>query len=128
MSRFADPTATARFVLGECQCPGTPHDEDWIDLRSELGAQDVLLMASGNSLDFLERAIVGWNLLDGDGTLAPVDRDHIERLFADTFNDLDAFISKHIRVGTQLPNASGAPSRNGSRGSASRTRTTRTSA
>jgi hypothetical protein len=25
MSRFADPTLTAVVVIGECQCPGTPH-------------------------------------------------------------------------------------------------------
>ena len=125
MSRFADPKATARLVLGECQCPGTPHEEDWVDLRSELGAQDVLAMATGNSLDILELLVVEWNLLDNDGSRAPVDREHIERLYADTFSDLDAFIEGHVRLATSLPNASGAPSRNGSRGSASHTRTTR---
>jgi hypothetical protein len=126
MSRFADPAATARLVLGECQCPGTPHDEDWVDLRSELGAQDVLRMATGNSLDTLELLIVGWNLHDNDGTTAVVDRDHIERLYADTFDNLDSFIAEHVRLGTQLPNAPGARSRTGSRASASRTQKTRT--
>jgi hypothetical protein len=126
VSRFADPAATARLDLGECQCPGTPHESDWVDLRAELGAQDVLRMATGNSLDVLELLIVRWNLLDNDGSAATVDREHIERLYADTFDDLDKFIEAHVRLGTSLPNASGARSRTGTRASASRTQTTRT--
>lgn len=123
MSRFANPKATERFVLGDCLCPGKPHDEDWIDLRSELGAEDLIRLRQGNSIDNLEMLIVDWNLLDHDGSSAPMDRAHIERLFADTFNKLDEWTKVHIRVST-LPNASGAPSANGSRGSALRVQTT----
>jgi hypothetical protein len=124
MSRFANPQATERLVLGDCECPGKPHDEDWIDMRTEFGAQDAVALASGNSLEALELIVVGWNLLDHDGSSAPVDRSHIERLFADTFDVINPWITKHARLGT-LPNGSGAHSANGSRVSASATRTTR---
>lgn len=122
MSRFANPEATERLTLGPCVCPGTPHDEDWMDLRSEFGAEDVLKIARMDSLDVLGLLIVRWNLFDNDGSTAPVDRKHINLIFADTFNLLDSWVTKHVRV-TTVPNASGAPSRNGSRGSASQIRT-----
>lgn len=123
MSRFANPKATERFVLGPCECPGEPHDDDWINLRSELGADDVAKLVQGNSIDALELLAVEWNLLDHDGTVAPLDRAHIERLYADTFEKLDKWVTAHVRI-TSLPNVSGAPSANGSRGSASAIRTT----
>lgn len=37
MSRFADLTRTKPFVIGECQCPGTPHAQDTAELYTELG-------------------------------------------------------------------------------------------
>jgi hypothetical protein len=113
MSRFADPTVTARLDLGPCQCPGTPHASDYIEMRTELGARDVLAVATGDSLDALATLIVGWNLLDNDGTPAPVDRDHIDRLYADSFDALNGWIEGRVRV-SSLPNGSGAPSADGS--------------
>jgi hypothetical protein len=38
MTRFADPLATATVVLGPCQCPGTPHEQDEATIRTQLGA------------------------------------------------------------------------------------------
>jgi hypothetical protein len=126
VTRFADPKATARMVLrGGCQCEGQPHDEDWIEMRTQLGSADALVMASGRSLDALELLIVAWNLRDGEGREAPVDREHIDLLFADTFDEMDAWIEKNVRF-AQLPNASGAHSANGSRASASSPRGTKT--
>lgn len=126
MSRFADPKASARLVLaGGCQCPGEPHDEDWIEIRTELGTSDVLVISEGNSVDALERLAVSWNLLDDDGSPAPVDRAHIERLYVDAFDQFDDWIEKNVKV-KALPNGSGARSRNGSRPSALPARGTRT--
>lgn len=119
MSRFADPKATARMVLGPCACPGTPHEEDWMELRSELGGDDTLRLAGGTSIDALEILVVRWNLLDDDGSEAPVDRDHLSRLFADNFASLNTFIEDHVRLAT-LPNASAARSRSTSGASGSR--------
>lgn len=124
MSRFANPEATERLVLGPCECPGTPHTEDWMDLRCELGTQDVLRISELNGLGAMELLIVRWNLLDNDGSAATVDRAHIERLYADAFDVLNEWIEGHVRFST-LPNASGARSLTGSRASASSTRTTR---
>lgn len=119
MSRFVNARATERVVLGDCDCPGKPHDEDWIDLRSELGAQDIITISGGSSIDALQVLAVDWNLLDHDGTTAPIDRDHLERLTTDTpvFDKLAGWVTKHTRVA--LPNVTGARSGNGSSGSAS---------
>lgn len=127
MSRFADPTATERMVLGPCVCPGKPHAEDWLELRTELGAWEVLQIAGGDSLATLEMLVVDWNILDSTGAKPPVERENIRRLYADAFDELDAFIEAHVRVGS-LPNGSAAPSRSSSRGSGSRTRGATTAA
>ena len=110
MSRFANPDAKERLVLGPCECPGNPHDEDWMELRTELGAEDALAIASGNSLDALGVLVVAWNLLDNDGTEAKVDRAHLARLFTDSFEPLNGWIEQHVRL-TALPNRSAARSR-----------------
>lgn len=120
MSRFADPEATGRLDLGACQCPGTPHSEgDWIELRTEIGAAELVRLQDGDSIDVLASLGVSWNLLDADGAKAPLDRDHIDRLFADTFGLLNDWTQKHVRQ-TTLPNGSAVRSRtstlaNGSR-------------
>jgi hypothetical protein len=109
MSRFANPDARDRLVLGPCECPGTPHAEDYLELRTELGAEDAIVMETGAIFDKLTVLIVGWNLLDNDGEPAPVDRGHIAGLFADNFAPLDGWIDKHLRMGT-VPNRSAARS------------------
>ena len=82
MSRFADPKATKRLSLGACQCPGTPHTEDWMELRTEVGAQDYFRIAMGGNLEALKILCVRWNLQEDDtGNPAPVDAEHIDRLF-----------------------------------------------
>lgn len=124
MSRFADPKATERFVLpGPCACPNGPHDEDWMDLRSELGTADIQAMLTSTPVEDFERLIVRWNLLDDDGSEAPVDRDHIERLYGDDdfFTAFRDWSATHIR-NKPLPNGYGVPSRNGSRGNAGQRR------
>lgn len=122
MSRFANPAATERFVLGPCECEGTPHGEDWMDLRVELSGTDLAFLEEHEAVDRMKHLIVRWNLLGDDGEVAPIDGDYLGRLYLDTFTRLDAWLSAHVK-GAPLPNGSGAPSRNGSRGSASRIRT-----
>lgn len=125
MSRFADPNATQRFDIGACQCPGTPHESDWIDLRSSMGAADTLAMAEANdSMAVLGLLIRDWNLLDNDGRPAEVNPENIGLLYGDVFADLDVWITANVQTGT-LPNGSAARSVNGSRASGSPIRATR---
>lgn len=124
MSRFADPDAKERLVLGPCECPGAPHTEDWIDMRTEIGAEAFEEMGQhalrGHSVAAVALLIVDWNLLDHDGSTAPVDADHIGRLYKDSFEILDGWINGHVRTQGILPNQSAARSRNTSRPSGSR--------
>lgn len=126
MSRFADPTATARFVLpGGCQCQGKPHDDDWMELRTQLSGIELAEFASAPADTRLRMLIVSWNLIGDDGTVAPIDDEYLRRLYSDIFEPLDSWVTEHLQF-QSLPNGSGAPSANGSRASASRhTRTTR---
>lgn len=124
MSRFADPKATERYVLGSCECDGTPHDEDYLDLRVQLSGIELLAIDSAGVVERLEILVAGWNLIDNDEP-APIDREHLERLSLPTLRAIGNWWSEKASSFT-LPNGSGAPSRNGSRGSASRTRTTPT--
>lgn len=125
MSRFANPAATERFILpGGCQCPGSPHDEDWMSVRTELGTADIVALERAESVDRLLLLVTEWNLLDEDGTAAVVDAEHVGLLFAESFDALGEWVGEHVRART-LPNASGAPSVSGSRASASSTRRSR---
>ena len=119
MSRFANPNATGHFVLpGPCVCPGQPHDEDYISLRTELGGIELVEFATAEGSDRLRILATDWNLLDDSGAIAPMDEDHFRRLYSEAFEPLNDWLTKNLKTST-LPNASGAPSRNGSRASAS---------
>lgn len=118
MSRFADPTRSDRLVLGKCQCPGTPHDEDWMDIRTQVGAEEVV---SNDSIGLVARLTLRWNLLLSDGTVAPIDRDHVGLLFSDTFGKINDWANDHLVTTADLPNASAVRSRATSRANGSRT-------
>lgn len=120
---FADPEATDRFVLGDCRCPGKPHDEDFMVLRSQLSGVDLAALEEAQGGERLKLLVTEWNLRDADGPI-PLEGERLGRLYLDVFAKLNAWLDEHATVAA-LPNAFGAPSRNGSRGSASRTRTTR---
>lgn len=123
MSRFANPAATERFVLGPCECPGTPHDEDWMALRSELGADDMVKLEQDEPYERMKLLVRGWNLLGDDGQVAPITDEYLGRLYLDMFPAINAWLTANAKT-SSLPNASGALSQHGSRGSASRIRTT----
>ena len=100
-----------------------------MDLRTELGTADIQAMLHTTTVEDLGRLIVRWNLLDDDGKEAPVDQEHIDRLYGDDefFTAFRDWGATNIR-NKPLPNASGVPSLNGSRGNAGRRRTIPTSA
>lgn len=126
--RFIDPTATKRLDLGACQCPGTPHESDWVEYRSQLGygALGVIAMvASTQDLmaarrKELELAITEWNLAGPDGAVK-VDADAIYRLDPLTAETIVTAIDEAVQASQTLPNTSGARSQDGSPASARRT-------
>jgi len=120
MSRFADPTATDRLVLGPCACPGTPHAEDWVDLRTQLSGADWYVVAQGDTGRTLALIVTGWNLCDADGAVS-ADAEHLDAIDLTTFQAIDSWIASHLTFPT-LPNASAAPSPGSSRPSGSPTR------
>ena len=127
MSRFADPTATRTVDLGECLCPGSPHDSDWAKVRGEASASDVRKFAEmeefdadGNVAEALAEFIPEWNLLGPNGEAWPPSRDSLMALKLPTVRLIVTELGKVIRESSELPNASGAPSAASTRGSASR--------
>lgn len=122
MSRFVDREDTATLDLGPCACPGTPHESDWVKLRKQLSGGEWVTVIQGNTDKSLALLIVGWNLCDDVGPV-DVNEQTVSQIDLATFKAIDDWIAANVSL-PQLPNASGAPSRNGSRGSASRTRTT----
>lgn len=127
MSRFADPNATKRMPLGACQCPGTPHTGDWLELRTEVGADDQVAIARSSepNVEALSRLLVAWNIEDSDGVVPPIDREHIGLLFGDVFEILDGWLIANIKFTTPLPNVSAAPSGSSTGVTPSRTPTPR---
>jgi hypothetical protein len=114
--------ATAVVVLGECRCPGRPHDEDTAEVLLELPWEtlvDVGLLSGGAAYRRLVLgALVAWNLVDADGEPVPVEA--VARLRADRLDPIaDAVNSAYQRAQAPLPNGSGAPSRRSRRESAS---------
>lgn len=122
MSRFVDRTAVERVELGPCACAGTPHDVDWAELRRELAAAEWTALIAGDSARALSVIVADWNLTDEEGNAVPRTPSVMADLDVLTFQVIDGWTGQHLQFPT-LPNASGAPSRNGSKGSASRIQT-----
>jgi hypothetical protein len=120
---FADPVLTKRFVLGDCRCPGKPHDEDWWDVRSSWSGTFTAELEAASPAERLRLLIVDWNLHNEDGKV-PIEGEWLDRLYLDVFDRLNGWMDANVERGA-LPNGSGAPSRNGTKASASHTRTTR---
>lgn len=142
MSRFADITALSRYSLGACQCPGTPHDEDYAMYRTQLGASALARIGRAHIEGAVQHdplaahrqlvleSVAEWNLLwldpsdDGkDRAVVPVP---INAATVELLDDSIVALANAIDAanGGPAPNGSGAPSRASSRGSASRARTT----
>lgn len=121
--RFADREAVHRLVLGPCGCPSQPHAEDWVDIRTELSGTEWATIMAGNTARSLAVLVRAWNLENEAGEV-PVTEATLEALDLPTFTAIDRWIGEHIEV-PKVPNPSAGPSRRGSRGPATRTRTTR---
>jgi len=119
---------TRTVVLGECRCPGRPHEDDTAEVRTELPWDvlvDVGLLTGGAAYRRLVLGgLVDWNLLDADGDPVPVEA--VARLKADRIEPIAAAINEAFtRSQAPLPNGSGAPSRRSRRVSASPDQATR---
>jgi hypothetical protein len=79
--RATDPV---RVIIGECECPDTPHAEDEAWLPPRLGVEDALeamaviylgepeeVITRKLGMVFL-RCVTAWNLLDEDGVPVPL--------------------------------------------------------
>jgi hypothetical protein len=143
VSRFADPNAVDTFEVA-CPCPGTPHDEDTITHRTELGAGELESVGQygwqrGNSQDFgfydeaaamsflVTKAVTRWTLVDGEGKGLPITIRNAELLPGAIRSELRSRLeaAAEWEAGGPAPNAPGVPSRSTSRASASRTPTSR---
>jgi hypothetical protein len=116
--------ATREVVLGECRCPGRPHDADVAEVHVELPWDilvDVGLLTGGAAYRRLVLgALISWNLTDAEGEPIPVDATTVARLRPDRLDPIaDAVNDAYQRASAPLPNASGAPSRRSRRDSAS---------
>ena len=120
-----DPVATHSVDLGECDCPGSPHDSDSAEVvdRHDYGGMSVIAAAASmDEPSFLRRliraGIKSWNLvtLDKDGNHVPlaINDYNVERLAGRQQFALLADINKQdVILGLQLPNTRGAPSGGG---------------
>lgn len=110
MSRFTDPNATARFDLGPCECPGTPHAEgDWLLLRTDLSGQDLLDIEEASGAGRLRILVKSWNLIGDDGKVAPLNDEYFGRLYLDLFPAINAWLDENAKT-SSLPKASAASS------------------
>ena len=115
---------TVTVVLGDCRCPGRPHEQDTAEARQELPWDvlvDVGLLAGGAAYRYLVlSALVDWNLTDADGDPVPVTADMVRRLRPDRLDPIASAVNAaYERAQAPLPNASGARSRPSRRASAS---------
>jgi hypothetical protein len=114
--------ATTVVVLGECRCPGRPHDEDTAEVYVELPWETLvdvgLLSGAAAYRRLIMGALVGWNLVDAEGE--PVPLAEVSRLRYDRLDPIaDAVNRAYQKAQAPLPNGSGAPSRRSRRESAS---------
>lgn len=122
MGRFVDSTKTRRVVLGPCECPGTPHAEDFALVRAELSAHEISRFTGSDAEDVAEIAagfIPSWNLLANDGRPMPVTAEALLSMMAPTLNLLTDAIAVSIGESVTLPNGSSDPSPSGSQASES---------
>lgn len=126
MTRFVNPAATRTVDLGPCECPGTPHENDWAKVRAELSGSEIArIQQAPQTEDGLTEAIIPfipeWNLLSPSGDEWPVTADAISLLNAATLTAITNVLTEVLAESSRLPNPSSAPSPASSRGSASKT-------
>lgn len=149
MSNYADPSATRTVLFDEwrdrqpdkdpirdlpsCRCPGTPHQRDsaTVVVRLGYGAKGAVREATrrggieAGHLVLILRAVRSWNLVVPDGSARPLDGQQVELLDDQTVQWLLEELDQAWEDDA-LPNASSAPSPDGSPGSAGPIQTTPT--
>jgi len=120
VSRFVDRAATYRLSLGACQCPDKPHDEDWIDLRTQFSGIEWREMIAFGTKHALSIMVTDWNLRNEGGDI-PLTPETLADLDTATCEAIDQWFEVNVPI-PDFPNRSGAHSRNGSRVSASSAR------
>jgi hypothetical protein len=119
---------TTRVEVGPCSCPGEPHGTDWVEVRTILPWRVRVNIAQAPTegdarLAAYVAGIAAWSFTDPDGEPVPVTPANIE-LLADPVLEAIAPALGEALARSVAPNASGAPSRRSSRGSAKSPRTT----
>lgn len=120
MSRFrslpGDELPIRRLTLGPCECPGTPHETDWVDVAEVItwdALVDVGLAASEGAarLALVTRAIRAWNLVDEDGETIEVVEEAVRLLDPATLTPIAEVVNEaYERASAPLPNGRSAPS------------------
>ena len=113
--------------LGPCDCPGTPHDHDWVRVRCQFTAREIVaLQGSIGRMDDSDEAdesmidsvisqalvpyVTEWNLLDDDGEVCELSADNMARLKSGTLLAMVRGVGAAIVASEQVPNPSGVPS------------------
>lgn len=129
MTRFVDPEARRTVILGPCDCPASPHEQDEAYIRDRLSGQEIAEYTSSTNetiAAITAQFILGWNLLGPKGEAVEVTAQNLILLDAPTLSTLmDGFGEVIERSVTPLPNGSAVRSRATSRANGSPTRTTR---
>lgn len=115
--------ATRTVVLGECRCPGTPHEQDTAEVYEELPWDVLIDVGLLDGVAAYRRLVLGalasWNLVDDDGEPVPILDETVTRLRSDRLEPIAGAVNEaYQRARAPLPNGSGAPSRPVRRGSA----------
>lgn len=115
MSRFVD-RQNARFVdLGPCDCPGKPHDKDWMKVRPKLTYGETLELGDAYGTGgtkagvtfLLTAAIIEWSWVDEAGKPVPIETETFENLEPDVADRLNTLVTKEKKAD---PKRSGARS------------------
>lgn len=107
--------ATDTVLLGECRCPGRPHDQDTAEVVRELPWDvlvDVGLLSGGAAYRRLVLgALVDWSLVDVEGDPIEINGATVGRLRQDRLDPIATAVNaSYQRATAPLPNASRARS------------------
>ena len=116
--------ATDPVDIGECRCPGRPHERDEAMVYRDLPWDVLVEVGMLSGIAAYRRLVLGglasWNLVDAAGEPVPITDATVHRLRPDRLNPIAAAINAaFLRAKKPLPNVSGAPSRPSRRESAS---------
>lgn len=107
IGRFAHPDRTEPVSLGACRCPGSPHDQDTAEVRTEIGDGELrtaanrggfsngpLWDAASSDNQTVATFTTAWTLLDDDSEPVPISARMIGLLDEDTRLPLLAAVNR----------------------------------